>query len=224
MKRICCILICIILMLTLSMTACATNVDEIKPSGQTMIIISPTDYPVHIENPIAPTGGQFIVVSPTPTSTPTPTPTLTPTPTPTPVPTHNAIELPAEDMTLMEQIFWLINSEREKEGLNDLNYNFDLQSAADLRAKECAQLFSHTRPNGKYCDSVVEEFDYYITGENLIKADKPIATAAVLVDTWMNSPSHHANIVLPEFTSTAIGIYEENNVIYVAQIFMGGNA
>lgn len=121
---------------------------------------------------------------------------------------------------LAKQIFELTNAERKKAGLNKLTYNFDLQESADLRAKESATLFDHTRPNGESCYSVFN-VDYNVAGENLIKADKPIATAENLMKSWMESEGHRANILLPEFTSIAIGVYEKDDVIYASQLFVG---
>jgi uncharacterized protein YkwD len=42
-----------------------------------------------------------------------------------------------------------------------------------------------------------------------------------MVDTWMNSPSHRNNILLPSFTQMAVGIYVYNGITYVSTIFLG---
>ena len=47
-------------------------------------------------------------------------------------------------------------------------------------------------------------------------ADKEIATAENLVEAWMNSEGHRANILLKDFTGMAIGIYEKDSVVYAA--------
>ena len=121
---------------------------------------------------------------------------------------------------LIKEIFDLINKEREKANLNKIEYNFELQSAADLRAKEASEKFAHTRPNGETCYTAFN-VDYNVAGENLILADLEIADAANLVKTWMESEGHKANILLPEFTSTAIGIYLKDNVLYASELFIG---
>lgn len=121
---------------------------------------------------------------------------------------------------IAEEIYFLTNKERVAQGLKELGYAYDLQEAADTRAKESATLFSHTRPNGEPCSSVITK-DYYVTGENLIWADRPIATPKNLVSAWMNSEGHRSNILLPEFTQMAIGMYETNGVIYAVQLFIG---
>lgn len=128
---------------------------------------------------------------------------------------------PSDKKELIEEIFKLVNEERKNAGLHELNYNMELQNAADIRARECAEQFSHTRPDGTSCFTVVEEIDYSVVGENLIKADNPIATAKALVNSWMNSEGHRANILNADFTETAIGIYINDGVTYGAQLFMG---
>lgn len=122
---------------------------------------------------------------------------------------------------LITEIFSLINAERKDNGLNELTYNAELQEAANIRAKETSEMFSHTRPDGSSCHSIVENFDYFVTGENLILADKQIATASRMVEEWMNSEGHKHNILLKDFTSTAIGVTEKAGQVFVAQIFLG---
>ena len=123
--------------------------------------------------------------------------------------------------SLIADIFSRVNAERKDNGLNELTYNAELQESANVRSAEASELFSHTRPNGKSCHSVVENFDYIVTGENLILADKQIATAKRMVEEWMNSEGHRHNILLKDFTSTAIGVTEKNGQVFVAQIFLG---
>ena len=112
------------------------------------------------------------------------------------------------------------NEERKEKGIPALTYNKEIQGAADLRAKEASESFSHTRPDGSSCHDVIE-LEYYATGENLLMADKEVATAENMMKTWMNSEGHRANILLKDFTEMAIGIYEKDNIIYATQIFLG---
>lgn len=135
--------------------------------------------------------------------------------------TSETVQVPQEIPTeLAKQIFELTNAEREKEGLNKLDYHYSLQDEADIRAQECSVSFSHTRPDGTSCHDIVTE-EYTVTGENLAQADKPIATAENFMKSWMESAGHRFNILLPEFTGIAIGVYEKNDIIYVSQIFIG---
>jgi uncharacterized protein YkwD len=52
-------------------------------------------------------------------------------------------------------------------------------------------------------------------------ADNPIATAEKMMDSWMNSQGHKDNILLADFESMAVGVYEKDNVTYAVQIFIG---
>ena len=94
------------------------------------------------------------------------------------------------------------------------------QAAADIRAKESATSFGHVRPDGRSCDTAID-LDYVIAGENLILVTKEYATASIMMDTWMNSDSHRANILQSEFTSMAVGVYESEGTVFVSQIFLG---
>ena len=116
--------------------------------------------------------------------------------------------------TFAMDILRLTNEERKKAGLSQLKADFALSEAAAIRAEEAVQLYSHTRPDGSSCHTVVEKFEYRVTGENLIMADNPISEPEILLDTWMNSEGHRANILLPDYTSIAIGLYEKDDVTY----------
>ena len=91
-------------------------------------------------------------------------------------------------LTLADEIFTLTNKVRADNGLGRLTYADDLQGQADIRAKECSVKFSHTRPDGSDCHSIIHK-DYYVAGENLIMADKPIATPERLMDEQGKHPA-----------------------------------
>jgi uncharacterized protein YkwD len=103
-----------------------------------------------------------------------------------------------------------INKEREKEGLNDLSWDINLETVADVRAKECSQKFSHTRPNGTQWYTVNSKIQ---GGENLAFG---FDNAEDCIEAWMNSPTHRDNILYDEFEKVAISIYEEDGVYYWA--------
>ena len=246
MKKIISFLICIGLIFSLSITAQATDVSKIEPSTTTYIIgITDKDVPVSGLPAVNP--GQIIIIAESlgpgynynpitgrtvetkkeePEQDTTTNVSTVETNTDVDEPTNKedvdtTPATPSEKKQLIEEIFKLVNEERTKANLNELNYNFELQNAADIRARECAEHFSHTRPDGTSCFTVVDEIDYGVVGENLIKADNPIATAQALVNSWMNSEGHKANILNSDFTETAIGIYINDGVTYGAEIFMG---
>lgn len=82
----------------------------------------------------------------------------------------------------------LINKERKAQGLPALKMNSTLNAAADVRAKELTKQFSHTRPNGSSCFSILQEKKYAVqyvsAGENIAAG---YASAESVMDGWMNS-------------------------------------
>ena len=119
---------------------------------------------------------------------------------------------------LAGQIYQRINDYRSANGLGVLGYDAQLQGTADVRAKESASSFGHTRPDGSAAVTAVT-VDYTVAGENLIQVTKELATVDIIVETWLASPTHKANIVLGDFSQTAIGIYESNGTLFISQIF-----
>lgn len=107
----------------------------------------------------------------------------------------------------------LVNEERIEAGLDALHWDINLETVADVRAKECSEKFSHTRPNGSQWFTVNSKIQ---GGENLAFG---FDNAQDCVDAWMESPTHKDNILYDEFEKVAISIYEENGTLYWAQQF-----
>lgn len=116
------------------------------------------------------------------------------------------------------QVVNLVNKEREKAGLTPLVNNMDTADAALIRAKEIKQSFSHTRPDGKSFDTVLKEsgVSFKSAGENIAWGQK---TPEEVVNGWMNSEGHRANILSGNFTSIGVGHYESNGTSYWVQLF-----
>ena len=119
----------------------------------------------------------------------------------------------------------IVNAKRAENGLAALNWSNGLESCAMVRATEAASKFSHTRPNGKDWYTVNSELMW---GENLAKGydldtavehAKAYDSAQSVVDAWMASPTHAANILAGDFTTCSIAVYETNGKLYFAQEF-----
>lgn len=121
---------------------------------------------------------------------------------------------------LAGEILAKTNEVRRANGLSALSYAADLQGSADTRAYESAISFSHTRPDGSSCHSVIGR-DYRVAGENLLQVSKELASVEIIMDTWMNSDTHRANILLADFSQLAVGFYEQDGVLFISQIFLG---
>ena len=115
------------------------------------------------------------------------------------------------------QVFQLVNQRRKENGLTELTYRNDIQDAANIRANEIISTFSHTRPDGSSCFTSVN-VNYYAIGENIASGQK---SAAEVMNAWMNSPGHRANILSKQFTGIAVGVVQYQDVSYWVQIFIG---
>ncbi len=117
------------------------------------------------------------------------------------------------------EVLRLVNIEREKIGASALKSLDTLIPMADVRAKESAASFSHTRPNGTRCFTIFSEnsMKYIAAGENLAYG---FNAPASVVAAWMKSEGHKRNILDPDFKYIGIGYYaNENGKIYCSQLF-----
>lgn len=106
-----------------------------------------------------------------------------------------------------------VNDIRVANGLNALRYDASLEATADVRANELNVRFSHTRPDGSDWYTVNPDLMY---GENLADGYN---TADAVVNAWMASPEHKANILKPDFTTVAVSSVVKNGKTYWAQEF-----
>jgi len=122
---------------------------------------------------------------------------------------------------IAKQVLDLVNKERKAAGLSPVSSsNIALNKAADVRAKEQAQLFSHTRPSGQNWTSVLSQYgvSYRTAGENVAYGQK---TAKEVMYAWMNSQGHRANILNANYKELGIGVYYKNGTYYWSQLFIG---
>ena len=125
---------------------------------------------------------------------------------------------------LAAEVVRLVNVERAKEGLPALGTFDSLTKAAEIRAPETAKLFSHNRPDGSSCftalDATGASKGAYTSGENIAAGS---STAADVVEQWMNSPGHRANILNKDFTHIGVGYSKSNSGYghYWVQMFVG---
>ncbi len=102
------------------------------------------------------------------------------------------------------QVLDLVNKERAANGLSALVMDGGLMDSAKVRASEITQYFSHTRPNGESCFTAWPDSQHgkYYLGENIAAGQ---TSPQAVVNAWMNSPGHRANILNANFTG--LGAY-----------------
>jgi len=113
-----------------------------------------------------------------------------------------------------EGVFAETNRHRAENGVAALRYDATLDAAAEAKLKDMfdRQYFAHVSPTGEGPSDVIEAAGYaYVTvGENLALGN--FADDRELVQAWMDSPGHRANILEPKFTEIGVavarGMYE----------------
>ena len=122
---------------------------------------------------------------------------------------------PAPDnlQAMAAAVLCLVNTERRGAGLPALRPNGALKKAsqrmANLMVSE--RFFSHTTPDGRSLLDRVRPTGYidgesWALGENLAWGTGPLATPRAIVNGWMDSPGHRANILYGKFRDIGIGI------------------
>ncbi|MFJ4333371.1 MULTISPECIES: CAP domain-containing protein [unclassified Streptomyces] len=106
------------------------------------------------------------------------------------------------------QVLALVNQERAAAGCSPVTANDKLTRAADDYSDVMASsgVMSHTGPDGSTMASRVEAAGYQWStlGENIARGQ---ADAAAVMDSWMNSPGHRANILNCSFKELGVGVH-----------------
>ena len=118
----------------------------------------------------------------------------------------------------------LTNQARAASDAPALTRNAQLDKAAQLAADDMAAkgYFAHVSPDGKDPWYWLQQAGYLYSyaGENLAVN---FSDSEALQKAWMASPTHHANIVKPEYTQigfgTAQGVYEGKKTTFVVEFF-----
>lgn len=100
-----------------------------------------------------------------------------------------------------DQVIELVNQERAKQGISPVKKDAGLTNTADVRAAELEVLFSHDRPDGSDCFTAYPRgFGY--KGENIAAGQR---NPEEVMDSWMHSSGHRANILNPNYDSIGVG-------------------
>lgn len=123
-----------------------------------------------------------------------------------------------------KEIINLTNAERIKVGLPPLKENSKLDLAAQNKAQNAItnNYWAHFAPDGTSPWSFIinSGYSYSYAGENLAKG---FTFASNVVNSWMNSPEHKANILSEKFTEIGVGVLrgklQGEQTILVVQMF-----
>ncbi|MGW2421756.1 CAP domain-containing protein [Streptomyces sp. NPDC001709] len=158
--------------------------------------------------------------SPTPTPSKTaaekPSPRATPSGTPHGSASRAASKAPkagsapmavSKENSAAAQVLTLVNQERAKVGCSPLAANSSLGKLAGSFSDDMAArgFFDHTDPDGKSpWDRAAAAGITDLGGENIARGQ---ADAAAVMEAWMNSPGHRANILNCDFKTLGVGVH-----------------
>ena len=112
------------------------------------------------------------------------------------------------ETTQAEAVLKLVNAERAKAGLRPLTLSDKLTNIAYKKAKDMADknYFSHQSPTYGSPFDMLKQFgvSYSYAGENIAAGQK---SAEEVMNSWMNSSGHRANILNKNYTQIGVGFY-----------------
>jgi uncharacterized protein YkwD len=119
----------------------------------------------------------------------------------------DATPTPDNQAQVNAAILCLVNAARADAGLPSLTENSQLDQAANGMAQQMVteHFFSHVTPEGKTVVDRIQPTGYiptsgdWVVGENLAWGSGALATPQAIVNGWMNSPGHKANILAPDY-------------------------
>ena len=119
---------------------------------------------------------------------------------------------------LINEVYEITNNYRSLVGVSSLTLDSSLVEAANIRAKELSDSFSHTRPNGSSCFTVLSELgiSYGTAVENIAAG---YSSSQSVMEGWRSSSGHYQNIISSKFKKIGIGVNIINNQYYWVQIF-----
>ncbi len=133
------------------------------------------------------------------------------------------VEIPSLDESVSayeKEVIRLVNEERAKYGLSPLSENWELSRVARYKSQDMKDkhYFSHTSPTYGSPFQMMKSFgiSYRSAGENIAMGQR---TPRAVVNAWMNSQGHRANILNASYTEIGVGYEKDGN--YWTQMFIG---
>ena len=118
------------------------------------------------------------------------------------------------------EVIRLVNEIRRQNGLGELTASAELSHVARLKSQDMYDkgYFDHTSPTYGSAFDMLRSFgiSYRTAGENIAYG---YSTPQAVVDAWMNSSGHRANILNASYTQIGVGHVQDGN--YCTQIFVG---
>ena len=132
------------------------------------------------------------------------------------------INIPSANASAREyerEVVRLVNEERRKNGLREFEEDWQISRVARYKSEDMQtnNYFSHTSPTYGSPFQMLKDFgiSYRSAGENIARGQK---TPSEVVNAWMNSSGHRANILNPSYTHIGVGFADKGK--YWTQMFI----
>ena len=143
----------------------------------------------------------------------------------TPPPLRATHQSPTASLTQAGVLKWTNIQRQENGNLAPLSLNAQLDAAAEAKMKDlfAKQYFEHISPTGVGPSDLAKQagYDYIVIGENLALGN--FKDDQALVQAWMDSPGHRANILNVSYRDIGIavgrGTYEGHSTWIAVQEF-----
>jgi len=124
--------------------------------------------------------------------------------------------------TIEDEIIRLVNIQRSYSGLGGLTFNWQVARVARIKSQDMINngYFSHYSPVYGSPFKMLESYGlkFSSAAENIAYGQK---TAQAVMDAWMNSPGHKANILSKTVTQIGVGCAKASNgTLYFTQLFI----
>ncbi len=121
-----------------------------------------------------------------------------------------------------DEVLRLVNEERARNGLQTLKANWQAARVARIKSQDMInnKYFGHTSPLYGSPFKMLESYGlrFSAAAENIAKGQR---TAQEVMNAWMNSPGHKANILNKSFTELGVGAAKDSNgTLYWTQLFL----
>lgn len=121
-----------------------------------------------------------------------------------------------------DEIIRLVNVERSRNGLPSLTANWQASRVARIKSQDMINnnYFSHTSPIYGSPFKMLESYGlrFSSAAENIAYGQR---TAQEVMNSWMNSPGHRANILSRTVTQIGVGVAKKSNgTLYFTQLFL----
>ena len=125
----------------------------------------------------------------------------------------------AENADIEQQVVDLVNKERAAYGLKPLSVDWEVARVAEHKSQDMLNknYFSHTSPTYGSPFEMLKNYGikYRSAGENIAKGQR---SAQEVVNAWMNSSGHRANILNSSYTHIGVGYVSNGH--YWTQLFI----